>query len=1352
MTMRCSRITSDERGEGGVWARRVGLLMLCLLVFGLTRDGTARVRPYYVLQGASFGQIEPRILFVLDTSGSMAWRATAPLSGFWGCEWAECETTEGTSESRISAARRAMRSVIDSSEAASFGLMTFEQPRPPSSVPPHCSGAPGTRFTWASEYFAFPRALGWSTPAPIEAHPGVDGMWRLCEGEVKRPYPYLRWDELGTGAVAVGQHELGEVPPSPLLLPDSGTFDDPANASRRVQWFPRFMGVRVHLEDVEADNEVLAQTVGDYADDPAERAANVRGHDFYYWPYVDGFPGYGHFSTTPYSWATPGEGAAGVASMSPADVDEAQLYAPFYLDLDDVVEVPADARGPASLEHSRAQVQGATAPIIEGGVDAGGYTPWASAIGDVPAIPATTYDNRPFSHSTVASYLRFVTTAAGSDRCAPTSVVLLTDGEPYPAATEGGSLLYNRLSALRNELGVPTYVVGFFTDAHSINEMACAANGSCNGGWCNNPCEGVSANDWDTCADPSDPVGGCAYLASSTEELQAVFGEIIDDAIDLELPSGPGSSVNDFGVGATGEPGSGQTLQTKFGASTQWPGWRGHVTRSACEDRYADDHPENPGELMPHCVAPVPEFEPEELRPTFGPCPQSRTWDAGECLQATTWHERRVYTNVYDPAPGGATPRHRMIRISDDDGSASGEFVAVLGARGLLTGPDPQVEADEIVSFILGEDAPEGWKLPGLASSAPVVVRRIPPRRADRVPEVSIRDPHCAGRVLGDLGAGALPNSLLEFADDAWSAEGLLGSAGEEHHEYQEAVLVGDDMGMLHAFGLDSGNELFGFIPQFALETTVAQSRIGAATMGQPEDLEDHLYGLSSTLNHGWVFDDTGGTSRWRHLGVIGMGAGGTEYVAFDLSHMSPQSPRDPIEVLWTSEDPEVSERYSDYNGETWARPALTYHVPGDQITSVPQAFVMLGGGYPDEGEPGDPEPPAEQGRTLMRVDALTGEILEAAVLPDIVTDVYEEDFGALVDPAVGSHCLSRMWSEMQEVYVADPAGRLFRWDQGRDTAHTADSGGPWGLEAQPVFTFSACEGGSSCTVDVGNPADVFVFGPAVSANDRIDDASAAAGEPPAGVDQFLVAMVSGSPYEDTLDPTTAEGEYHSSLYLLVDDHQVGDPGQGFDIPVGGGKAEPGDSASYMRIALSDIERTRTVVPYPGGPVLEETRNFSRSARPVRPPRIFVTGVVTDDGVPVDDLEVYSISYTIYEPGSGECNEDFYDAATDTWYFDRGSTYEVTLRLTADSTSGFDFIGGSTNGSVVFPDGFSRGLELTEVRQVTETSRCSGGGCGPAPGAPAPAPCDNDSASAPSPGSFALTVRHAAQPGFTPIE
>lgn len=190
----------------------------------------------------------------------------------------------------------------------------------------------------------------------------------------------------------------------------------------------------------------------------------------------------------------------------------------------------------------------------------------------------------------------------------------------------------------------------------------------------------------------------------------------------------------------------------------------------------------------------------------------------------------------------------------------------------------------------------------------------------------------------------------------------------------------------------------------------------------------------------------------------------------------------------------------------------------------------------------------------------------------------------------------------------------LFRWDLGRETDHAADSGGKWdggGAMAIPA-PFPACEGaGDSCTVGSGGHAETFTFAPALSSNDRLDDLfSVASAGAIAPTNQFLLALIGGAPADDALRQGPG-ASYHSSLYVLVDDHRE-DPSAGFDIPNGAPSAPPGTDDAYMRMALSEIERTRTIVPYEGAGKLIETRTFSHGTRQIRAPRIFVTGVVDE--------------------------------------------------------------------------------------------------------------------------------------------
>ena len=1319
-------------------------LMIGMLWLGQSGSSQARLDPYYVVRGAAFGTITPRVLFVLDTSGSMTLRANLAADR---CRWSRCEDPayyDTDQESRISAARRAIRQVVaGASDSAQFGLMTFVQNAPEAQAnPPRCtdpgSGQPA-RFAWSTIYADWGP---WLWIEKVEGAGAYNGAVRLCQGDARRPYAYIRWDELGNGSVIGGNNQAGAVPPSPLISLAEADYHTSTTLTRRVQFFPRFMGVRAQLNATsDPSQEVLNASVGDY-----DRATEVWNQDFYYWPYVDGFSGYSAMQVVDYdAGAGTADFGQGVNSAGVAGFEDwfegVSLHAPFYVDLSST-SVPAANWGPDTEEASLADTLARTAPLIEGGVDAVGGTPWRDAVGTIPATPPS--DNRPGTHASVASYLAFLNTVADESACSPTSVVLLTDGEPTPS-DQGGPQLYSRLAALRNDLGASVYVVGFFLGTGGeLNDMACAAAGACDGASCDTPCNDASAQSWDTCRDSDNPETSCAFVASSTDELEAVLSTIIDDALEVQVDSGQGAVINEFG--AAGLADDVAAVQTVFTASTDYPGWQGHVERRYCEVY-------DGGVLAPTCVAPSPEFDPDVMSAfsTFGPCDMSRDWDAGVCLRDMAWNDRRIYSH---------DSSNNVYRISLPDGSASPTFVAELTALGHVSGASAADQADDIVAFILGRNATNDWKLPGVSNSSPITVRRVPEYDETRLPEVPINDPHCAGRRFGDLHSGTLPNSLETFAIEAWDEDEA------PNYTYQEAVVIGDDFGIIHAFQLDSGNELFGLLPRFAIDNAVQQAANGPGNMGQPEqDLEDHLFGVASTLNHGWAFDAV--ANQWRHVGVIGMGAGGQEYIALDLSHMNPAAGA-PVDVLWTTEDAALAAGYDDILGETWARPALAYHVTGDELAFEPETFIVAGSGYPDE------TPGVDEGRTMFVANALTGELLEQATLPPVVGATYEGSFGAVVDPAVGSHCMSRYWAEAQETFIADPAGRLFRWDLGRDAApltfkHDADSGGSaWTGVAGELHRFPACTGtGSSCSVSVGNPGDPFLFAPAVTPFNRIDDIDATSLSPVEENDQFLIALISGSPNDDTIDGGDPDNDFHSSMYLLVDDHgPSGSPGDGVSIPTGSPKSGPsfaaGDSVTgnpnYMRIAVSDVERTRTVVPFPGATSFSETRRFSKAARPVRAPRIYVTGVVDNGGgtpVVIDDVEVYYVTYYVYEPGSGECDPRFYDAANREWYADRGSTYEVTFRIAADANTGFEFNNGASGGSALatFEPGFDPGLQLVSVEQTID-GNCPSGNCG-AQVSPQPfVPCDNN----PPPeeeeplSSFAIPTGTKTLDAFSPVE
>ncbi|MFV8756616.1 type IV pilin biogenesis protein [Nannocystaceae bacterium ST9] len=1367
----------------------IGLAVLLFGLFGQIRSSEARLDPFFVLRAQSFAKFQPRILFVIDTSGSMTWKPSLPDQG---CYWAECEQP-GAGHSRIYAARKAVREVIQqTSEQASFGLMSFGHVKAPLStqqIPTKCfhqAFNQENRFTWVTTNSAPLSGYVWSNfgwqwqyvwSSIINVF-GTQGTWMLCGDN--RPFPYLRHDNLGFNMPQKSNEVLLE---QPLYKTKSNlnTFLNGANYNRKVQWFTRYLGRRFNLDCSKPLEDAIVQASrGDWGTTVNTKKTNICGKDFYYWPYVDGFPGYsylwarGTYSSTETecyddascytgndNWYQPG--------VARRDTFAASLWSPFYSEavLADP-SIASDQKGPLTAADAALTMDGLVSDMYAGGIDASGGTPWRSAVGNVDfyvsidanqqIVPKNTFvkTNAAFQQYSVASYLTFIQSMGTTDLCRPTAVVYITDGQPDPWDTEGGSELYTRLSKIRRLLGVKSYIVGFSqgfennqTAWDRLQGMACAAGGSTN--YFGHPCDfDNQAYGWDTCRDRDNPHQGCAWLADDSETLSKALVQIIAGVLQNEVPGGPGMTTSEF-IPNQNPNASPDAVQTFLASYTDTAGLKGHVTRSGCDT----EDPENPGQLASWCEnASLLPLDTEEEE-SFGPCPLGRVWDAGECLALTDWTDRRIYTH---------DANKQVFRIADATGDATAQFEALvktLNSQGKISPAlsnnvqTQNAEIQALAEFLLGKNMPDDWKLAGVPNSSPILVRRIPKPNESFLPTVGIRDPHCAGRRAG-AGEADIPASLKTFAANSWN----LGSGGGlgQHYEYTEAVLIGDDLGLMHAFHYDSGNELFALLPMDLISHARQLSVNGTANFGQSNDIDEHVYGVAATANVGWAYDHQNQT--WRHLASWGFGAGGNELLVFDVSHMGRLAQDDPIDLLWTTETVSIADDYDDSLGETWSRPALTYMIPGDSIANEPYAYLVFGSGYRHN------QGPVHRGRTVWLVDALTGETYHDTAFfqapPDQRYYDTPDDFAAINDPAIGTHCLSRFWAEMQEAYIADPAGRLFRWDIAPDTNNpyvfpqTSNSGGKWaaggnGLNiGKELFRFPACQSKSEfdCTVDQikqnGNQGDLFVFSPAVAANNKIDPPNDDGGVLTMGErDQFLIAMISGSPNDNVTDGGDPNNDFHSSLYLIADDHRAPNSETGVSIPGFGGLTPPGSNAKFMRLALTDVERTRTI-EFPDGSTEIETRAFTKAAKPLRSPLVKVTGAA--QGADILDVEVFYVVFTVYEPGEQTCDPRWYDDDNKQWTYDYGDTYEITFRLVVEDGQPFNFLNGYSlpaDGGDGF--GTSGNLSAPVVRQID--------GDGMIQKAPGTSPCDpNKGGSGLPTGPTAVSLGWSQLQGFSPLE
>ena len=213
-----------------------------------------------------------------------------------------------------------------------------------------------------------------------------------------------------------------------------------------------------------------------------------------------------------------------------------------------------------------------------------------------------------------------------------------------------------------------------------------------------------------------------------------------------------------------------------------------------------------------------------------------------------------------------------------------------------------------------------------------------------------------------------------------------------------------------------------------------------------------------------------------------------------------------------------------------------------------------------------------------------------------------------------------------------------------------------------------------------------------------------------------------------------------------------------------------------MREVITNIPRTRRFLPYPGfapsgdapcpnsanwvDGMCEETQLFSKRTRPIRAPRISVTGLnkltgcadltdpTTSTGSVLEaGVEVYTIEYTVYESGVNSCEEGWYDATNEVWYYDQGASYVISYSLAVTDEDGFDLANGAGLGFLL---GGGK-LNFGGVAQNLDGD-CADGSCGPNPGVPSNPPCDPNTDIPPPDVTYTIPLTTSEIEGFTRVQ
>ena len=347
-------------------------------------------------------------------------------------------------------------------------------------------------------------------------------------------------------------------------------------------------------------------------------------------------------------------------------------------------------------------------------------------------------------------------------------------------------------------------------------------------------------------------------------------------------------------------------------------------------------------------------------------------------------------------------------------------------------------------------------------------------------PYLGVADAGALVRRIRELPLGAVTHStpaLLTPPNEA-VAEPAYAAFAEANRDRRTLVLFGADDGLLHAVDARTGLEVWGVVPFNLLP------RLRLLEDGQPLDAYRHFVGGSPRLA------DVHTPEGWKTVLIVGEGAGGTFYQAFDITlagigqvirpdHDAADSllgwftEPNRVKFLWSFPpygdfDPTLAEN-GDLSagapeveksvGETWSTPSV-FRLGA----SGPSVVVVGSGPLPASVERQPNRGGVAAGSSLYLLDAGTGALLDAGrVASDGLGEDPESCAAAgcaglknalAADPAV---LIGAGSMPPAQVYLGDLDGRLWRADVGQEASGPRFAG-PLrlvyqGLAGEPVFS-----------------------------------------------------------------------------------------------------------------------------------------------------------------------------------------------------------------------------------------------------------------------------------------------------------
>ena len=369
-------------------------------------------------------------------------------------------------------------------------------------------------------------------------------------------------------------------------------------------------------------------------------------------------------------------------------------------------------------------------------------------------------------------------------------------------------------------------------------------------------------------------------------------------------------------------------------------------------------------------------------------------WDAGQKLTIpiSGWKSRQLFTAFLNATP---------VRLLLNDNSGNVNLAPMKTVWQDVTGsafPGSDAEFTKFIQWVAGES--RRWRMGPLFDNTPATVGP-PPRQP----------------FIGQ----AFPHSTFEQAQA----------------QRQNLVYQATNDGILHAFSLETGDEMFGWVPAHLLPKLYSLFQKG----GQDWDLNNWEYVLTGSVKVEDVLKLTNPsppTYAWRTWLTITDGLGGDQWVILDITdptdadcssspctYTFPATPR--IALVADSEHPAFDTlNLHDRMGLTLSEPSIAYDYQNIGTSVEPLPFIGMASGY-------DPNPlvaPANEGDWYFTFTSVVPPGINFApyemadpTSPDGVEYAAMADNIAVVDIPNGL--------DMIASYQADLDGRLWRFRNG---------------------------------------------------------------------------------------------------------------------------------------------------------------------------------------------------------------------------------------------------------------------------------------------------------------------------------